>query len=84
MVVENLNQHTVDEVSLLSAPQGPQADFSANQSRRTFEHHQVLLQITPKFGGVVRQFQDSGYYFAIGKYNMHVDVANTRKCYIPY
>jgi hypothetical protein len=53
MVVENLNQHTVDEVSQLSAPQGTQADHLANQSRRTLEHYQVLLQITPEPGGMV-------------------------------
>jgi hypothetical protein len=53
MVVENLNQHTVDEVSQLSAQQSPQANGPANQSRRTLEHYQVLLQAAPESGGMV-------------------------------
>jgi hypothetical protein len=53
MVVENLNQHTVDEVSQLSAQQSPQANGPANQSRRTLEHYQVLLQAAPESGRMV-------------------------------
>jgi hypothetical protein len=84
MVVENLNQHTVDEVSQLSAPQGPQADHLANQSRRTLEHNQVLLQITTESGGMVRQVQDPDYNLALREYNMHNNVADTRKYCILY
>jgi hypothetical protein len=53
MVVENLNQHTVDEVSRDLARQGIELMGLAYQLGRSSQYYQVLLQTTQESGRLV-------------------------------